>query len=498
LGLCGADRNPLGYDSPMPADPQEFTRLSNELLRLERVEELDALVERTLAEEPGHLLALTARGCALRLRGRHEEAAACLSAVLARDPQQRPARLHLAAALSDLGRLGEAEAHLRVSLQASPDDRDTWHQLARLLERRGPWPMAEDAYRRALGPRDPQARHLLAFGTFCLRFHRDAEAEAALRHALALEPDSHLAQMSLGMLLLAQGRLREGWPLYRARNRRPQACIPAALRLPEWQGEPLEGRRILLWAEQGHGDCIQFVRYAEVLKSLGAGRVIAAAPPHLAPLLGTATGVDEAGSMWRGQPPADCWVRYLDVPGHVGTELATIPAALPYLRVASDRAEAWAQRLPAGKRRVGLVWKGSAQHPNDAHRSLASLSILAPLWQAKDVAFLSLQPAAGDLPAGQPLVHLGDDLADFVDTAAVVSQLDLVICVDTAIAHVAGALGKPVWVLLPFVSTDWHWLNDSDDSPWYPGVMKLYRQPSPGNWQPVVNRVAADLAAGAC
>lgn len=201
----------------------------------------------------------------------------------------------------------------------------------------------------------------------------------------------------------------------------------------------------------------------------------------------------------------DYWCYPLSLPLHFETTLDNLPAKIPYLSAPPDRIELWSTRLPQSKVRIGLVWKGRPTHKNDANRSLPSLTILAPLWDIPGIAFVSLQKGAGEeeavaSPANQPVTHLGSEIGDFADSAAILSQLDLLICVDTAMAHLAGALGVPCWVLLPDYGTDWRWLEGRTDSPWYPQVMRLFRQNGNGDWNDVVARVVAhcrrSLAAG--
>ena len=189
----------------------------------------------------------------------------------------------------------------------------------------------------------------------------------------------------------------------------------------------------------------------------------------------------------------------MSLPLYFATTVEAIPAELPYLSVPPERLSRWHQRLPASGLKVGLVWKGSALHSNDHNRSLSSLSLLAPLWSVPGVNFISLQKGQGEEeaaapPAGQPILHLGSDIVDFADAAAIVAQLDLVICIDTAIAHLAGALNKPCWVLLPATGADWRWLRDRPDSPWYPNVIRLFRQTKPGDWSATIEDVARSLA----
>jgi hypothetical protein len=188
----------------------------------------------------------------------------------------------------------------------------------------------------------------------------------------------------------------------------------------------------------------------------------------------------------------------MSLPLYCGITLDTIPATLPYLAATDERIRNWAGAIPQQGLRVGLVWKGSALHKNDANRSLPSLQALASLWRVPGVVFISLQKGQGEdeaahPPEGQPIIDLGSAIQDFADSAAIVSQLDLVICIDTAIAHLAGALNKPCWVLIPAIETDWRWLIDRDDSPWYPGVMRLFRQTTPGDWSAEVEAIAEAL-----
>jgi hypothetical protein len=256
---------------------------------------------------------------------------------------------------------------------------------------------------------------------------------------------------------------------------------------------------------------IQFCRYAALAKSAGARRVAVLCHPALARLFTTLDGCDLAVPFDQALPDKDFdyWTPPLSLPGHFATRLDTIPASLPYLRPDPERAAHWASvlgRLP-GQLKVGLVWKGNANFENDSERSLPSLATLAPLSSLPNTGstdgtnrlhFISLQKGAGEdeaaaPPPGLPLTHLGDQLTDFADTAALIAGLDLVISVDTAVAHLTGALGKPCWLLLPWYLPDWRWLQDRDDTPWYPGVMRLFRQPAMGDWGSVVAQVTQAL-----
>ena len=335
------------------------------------------------------------------------------------------------------------------------------------------------------------ANHLRAQGKL-------VEAEAAFKRATELRPGDAQARHSLSIVQLSLGLLEQGWKNYQARHELAQpARTPTA---------PLRtlGRRV---ATRTHHRAVRRARLRRLPavhplcihpEGMGAARVSVLCPEPLATLLASAPGVDEARNSPFGHH--DYWCYLLDVPMHLGTTLDSIPARLPYLSPRPQAVARWAGELPDGHPRVGLVWMGAAGHKNDANRSLASLASLAPLWSVPGVRFVSLQKGRGEdearnPPPGQPLVELGSRFETFEDAAGAISGLDLVICVDTATAHLAGAMGKPVWVLVPAHRTDWRWLLEREDSPWYPGVMRLFRNEQGGDWSRVIGRMADELAA---
>ena len=235
-------------------------------------------------------------------------------------------------------------------------------------------------------------------------------------------------------------------------------------------------------------------RYCAELKARGAGRVTLLCHPPLKRLLATLAGVDALVGFDEEVPPTDCWTPLLSLPYYCHTRLDTVPAALPYLHAESALVAAWAPHLPAQGLRVGLVWKGNPRFENDAERSLSHLHLLNPLAAIPGLAFISLQKGADeDESASWLATALGPQIQDFADTAAIVAQLDLLVSVDTAVAHLAGALGTPCWLLLPDYLPDWRWLTERSDTPWYPETMRLFRQPAGGGWGPVVADVAAAL-----
>lgn len=430
------------------------------------------------------------------------------------------------------GQLAAAEVILRDILQQAPDLAEAHANLALLHDRRGEPELAEAGYRHALSlfpglvqahlnfslllaaqqrfaeaetscrqalrfaPGAPDAWSQLGVLLACRK--REAEAEQCYRTALTLAPEHGAARFNLAYLLLRHGDYEKGWECFEARDW--YAVLERELPLPRWQGETLAGKTILIGLEAGHGDMIQFCRYAAQLKAAGARRVSLLCHPPLARLLRTLPGVDELIALGDGSPDPhwDYWTPPLSLPRRFATRLDSIPAELPYLAADPAAAAAWAARLAGYPGlRVGLVWKGNPRFENDSERSLPSLQTLAKLGQIPGVSFFSLQKGAGEDEAQAPpfpLVDLAAHLGDFADTAAIIANLDLVISVDTAVAHLSGALGKPCWILLPDFKTDWRWLTEREDSPWYPGVVRLFRQPPGGGWSPVVTALAEALA----
>ncbi|MDK9723241.1 MAG: tetratricopeptide repeat protein [Sterolibacteriaceae bacterium MAG5] len=422
----------------------------------------------------------------------------CFRAALAQAPDFAAALGNLGFVLEDRGALAEAEACYRRCLELDPTPVQIHLNLGALLLAQQRFAEAEAVFLDAIRC-DPQSpRVWSAVGVFLAGTKREEDAERCYRQALELDADYALASFNLAYLLLRQGRFEEGWRRLDARDW--YGPLQARLGLPRWRGESLAGRRLLIADEIGHGDMIQFGRYGAELKARGAARIGLLCQPALTELLATLDGVDVVlpldtevdASAW------DFWSPALSLPRWCETRLGTIPANLPYLQADPRRIVRWAADFPAAGLKVGLVWKGNPRFENDAERSLPSLEVLAPLGAVAGVQFVSLQKGAGEdeaanPPPGLPLLDLGSRMENFADTAAIMANLDLVITVDTAAAHLAGALGKPCWVLLPDYKTDWRWLTEREDSPWYPGVMRLFRQPTTGDWGPVVERMVEDL-----
>jgi tetratricopeptide (TPR) repeat protein len=327
-----------------------------------------------------------------------------------------------------------------------------------------------------LAPEEPYAQRIL--GTALLQAGRLPEAEGHLRNALQLRPGFDVARLDLALTLLLAGRLEEGFALYEQRWRDPRIARPAFWRAEgEWPGprEPLAGKTVAVYGEQGRGDVLQFLRYLPRLQALGA-KVVAIFPPDVTTLVEESfPGVE----CLRGDLRVDWHAALLDLAGRLGTTLSTIPAQVPYLRVPKPAQDAWRERLQPWEARVkvGLAWCGSPAQVNNRNRSMP-LSSLLPLTTLPGLQFFSLQKEDGgewtDTAIPPELVDLTAHWTDFADSAAMIDQMDLVITVDTAVAHLAGALGKPVWILLS-PNADWRWLQQREDSPWYP-TARLFRR----------------------
>jgi hypothetical protein len=327
-----------------------------------------------------------------------------------------------------------------------------------------------------------------------------ADNIAAAERALALDPDLAGAHFQLAEALLARGDFARGWEEYEWRFRlpgTPQPMLPSDR--PHWDGRLMPKGNLLLIADQGYGDSIQFSRYIAWAASRARSLALACSR-ELQPVLGGIAGIDTIFDRWEDCPPFDAWCPLSGLPRLHGTRGETIPGA-PYLLPPASRQGAWRRRLagltPPGYRRIGLAWTGRPTHENDRNRSV-SLGLLAPLFELDGNAWISLQTEGGraEIPryfGRAPLVNLGAEIVDFGDTAAIIAELDLVIAVDTAVVHLAGAMGKPVWILLPY-APDWRWQLERCDSPWYPSAT-LFRQKAPGDWAPVIAELADRLTA---
>lgn len=434
-------------------------------------------------------------GVALMNAGDAAGAEAAFRESLQLAPHLVSARINLGLILVQAGRPSEAEVHYRTAIGLDPQRFEAHLHLGAMLAEQKRNAEAEAAYLQALELDQQSPSALSNFGVLLASMKRENEAEAYHRAAMAIAPDYRKATFNLAYLLLRQGRYEEGWAALEARDW--YARLEDYFEFPRWQGEPLQGKSLLIGFEAGHGDMIQFCRYASLAKRRGVARLTIVCHPALKKLFAHLDGVDEVLAFDEPVPASgwDFWTPPLSLPFLFETRADTIPGELPYLRLDAEQIA-----RADGPLRLGLAWKGNPRFENDADRSLPSLAALAPLGEVPGIAFFSLQKGAGEEEAGHAdapfkVTDLAPAIANFADTAACIMNLDLVISVDTAVAHLAGALGKPCWVLLPDYQTDWRWLTERSDTPWYPQVMRLFRQTEAGNWDPVIAEVKAALHA---
>ncbi len=427
-------------------------------------------------------------------RGRYGEALDCYDRALAIRSDIPQILVNRGRTLRFLERAEEAEPGLREALRLQPDLAEAYTELARVLDCRGRFDEAEACARTALRlrPEDAVAHCTLAYILYHLG--RPAEAQARCRIALRLRPETPQWRAFLGRALLLDGQLEEGWKEFEWRLlNNPKLRVRHLLEVPRWSGEAIRDREILLVADQGFGDTLHFCRYVPQIAAR-AERTIFFVQDPLVRLLSRLPGAIEIIHAGDQPPSFDLWCALTSLPDALGTTLETIPGTTPYLTAEPADIGRWRERLAelAGLR-VGLCWAGGnfkGQIDWDRRRSI-TLKTLAPLGGISGVQFISLQkgPPAAEAtrpPAGIEVHDFTVDLIDFADTAALIENLDLVISVDTAVLHLAGALGKPVWLLNRF-DTCWRWLQNRDDSPWYPSL-RQFRQPAPGDWQSVISR----------
>jgi tetratricopeptide (TPR) repeat protein len=538
--------------------------LGNTYLSLEEWRKAELSLRRALELEPDFVGAMNNLSVALQRQGKLDEAEALCRKALALEPDQAEIHSNLSYVLYRLRRFAEAETHARMAIDLDPnhavacnnlalilvecgayDEAEIWcrkaieiqpalvqaHEgLSNILRVTHNYGISEEAARRAVELRPDAASAHDALGAALFEQDRLDEAEASFRDATRLDPSQpayllHLAsalrvqgrlteaieigrravdgnpdpeaELLLGIDLLTAGSYEEGWRLY---ERRVSRLSPRRFDRPAWTGEPLGGRTLLVYAEQGIGDTLQFARFLPHLKRHAGARILFECQYALAPLLSTIEGADAVieRSVDLSQPDAefDARVSLLSVPLMLGTRLETIPPPTLRMNVPEEAVARWRERMAGFEGlKVGLRWIGNPANPHNRLRS-ARLEDLAPLAGVEGVRFYSVQtdaPAreADNPPAGMDIVDLSGELTSFQETAAVLANLDLLITIDTSVAHLAGAMGAPVWLLLP-TAPEWRWLVDREDCPWYPGT-RLFRQKTIGDWNGVARRAADAL-----
>jgi tetratricopeptide (TPR) repeat protein len=444
-----------------PDDVDILYQHANALLALDRPREALAELETVLARKPAHFEARLNSGLARAKLENLERALADFDAALALSPQHPVAHFNRGVVLIKLGRYAEAVAANERAVAATPDYVAAW----------------------------------LNRGMALAQLRRFEEAIASYGEVLTRRQDNADAHFNRALTLLTIGDYRAGFADYEWRWRRTSEPAQKNRGRRLWLGEfPLHGKTILLHAEQGLGDTIQFARYAPLLAAQGA-KVVLEVQPELKSLLSRLDGVTTVVARGAAPPPFDVHCPLGSLPLASKTELPVVPAQIPYLAADQAHLRKWSARIEKLPRpRIALAWAGNPAHDNDRNRSIA-LSTLAPLL-AMPASFISIQrdvrsSDAAQLAATTQLTHLGGELADFNDTAAVLSLCDLLITADTAPAHLAGAMGRPVWVLVPF-APDWRWMLDGETTPWYP-TARVFRQSALADWNAVIARAASAL-----
>jgi tetratricopeptide (TPR) repeat protein len=471
------------------------------LQKLGKPDDAQRCYRKALDLAPDYAEAHNNLGSALRDLGETSEAATCFRKALQLKPDYAEALNNLGSALNDLGEPGEALACYRKALELNPDYAEALSNLGNTLRAQGELDEALACHHRALALEPGNAIAHTNLGATLHDLGKYDEALSCFRKALELEPDIAATHWNLALILLLRGDLAAGFEFYEKRfegteNNGLATANDTLAKLaakPRWQGEgeDLQGKTLLVWTEQGLGDTLMMLRYLPLLKQKGAGKILVSCQDAVTRIMQTLPDVSRV--IGNGEPfplaAFDCHCPMMSLPYLFGTRLENIPNAVPYISVPPDMSKKWSPRLEAIKDlKVGLVWAGSKTQKKDFLRSIP-LQRFAPLLAVPGVQFISLQK--GEAIRDAALMDWMEECADFLDTAALVQQLDLVISVDTAVAHLTGALGKPVWLLNRYES-EWRWLLQREDSPWYP-TMRIFRQPALHDWESVIAQVAEEL-----
>jgi Flp pilus assembly protein TadD len=432
-----------------------------------------------------------ALGIALNFAGQPQESIAAFRRAIVIKADFFEAHTNLGNVLSSQGRFAEALDSFSQAARLRPQMAEMHVNLSNVF--RDSWMLSEAlaAGERAvsLKPNLPEAQLCLGAVAACLgKFDR---AKEAYRRAIAIRPEYSAAHMNLALMELVTGNLREGWIEYEHRRQCREVLVPREFSQPQWNGQPFDGKTILIFPEQGLGDAIHFVRYVPQVAAKGA-KVILECQRSLAGLFGKVPGIDRLIVEGDPLPPFDFQCALPSLPRAFQTDLSTIPANIPYLFADAEAIDRWRQRIvpSENQKQIGIVWAGNATNRNDRNRSIP-LEKWEPILHAGNARFHSLQIAPP--PAGLPICDWSAHLTDFSETAGLIANLDLVISVDTSVAHLVGAMGKPVWLMIPF-PPDWRWMLNRTDSPWYPTI-RLFRQERAGDWEPIIRDVAKSLGA---
>jgi Flp pilus assembly protein TadD len=476
--------------------PDQQLEIGMSLHRAGRVREAETIYRQIIAAHPDHANALQLLGSLYADTGQLSAAADLITRAIQINPNIAQYHANLGAIHARNKKFPEAAIALQRAIQLDPNSAAAHYNLGGVYLAQFDFAPAIPAFQAAisLNPNWPDAHNNLGLALRNVAKHH--EALASFKRALALKPDYANAHWNLSWTLLLLGDLKPGWLEFEWRTQCPGGTPPRPFPQPQWRGEDLAGRTILLTAEQGFGDMIQMIRYAPLIAARNA-KVIAECPPELATLFQSVKGIEQVVTTGQPLPKFNVHCPMMSLPLAFNTTLETIPANVPYLTPPQDKVAAWQNRIGANDKRlrIGLVWAGRPTQQFDRWRS-SRLEHFAKLAEIKSARFFSLQkgPAAAEITGASPELNLTDwsnDLHDFSDTAALIENLDLVIGIESAVTHLAGALAKPVWPILAHVA-DWRYLLNRTDSPWYP-TMKLFRQPATGQWQPAIDEVVTAL-----
>jgi Flp pilus assembly protein TadD len=463
-----------------------------------KLQEAEYSYRKILREQPNNARVCVGLAFVLQEKGSADEAITWYQKALKLNPEFADALYNLGSIYHRKGQLDEAARYYEKVLQLNPQLAMAYNNLGSILQQKGRFDEAIGLYQKAL---QLTPGLVSVHNNLGLAFQEKGQFEEAMechRKALSLQPEHPTVHFNIGVLLLMHGDYEKGWQEYEWR-RKATDYRGRNFSRPLWDGCDVSGRTILLYSEkgfEGFGDTIQFIRYAPLLAERGA-KVVVECQKELTSLIKNVEGVTQVVSYGERIPGFDLHCPFLSLPAVFKATIGSIPSTTPYITADPGLVQKWRDRIGQDNSgfKIGLVWAGNLAHPRSQYRS-CSLDQFLPLAPFDDITIYSLQKGEAaamskNPPAGMKVVDYTEDFNDFSDAAAFMENLDLVISVDTAAAHLAGALGKPVWTLLPFVP-EWRWLLDREDSPWYP-TMRIFRQPSAGDWKSVISRVADEL-----
>lgn len=509
-----------------------YYNMGNALKKLGRINEALASYLKAVDLEPNAAEPYYNMGNTFKDQGKLNEAVSCYKKALELRPGYAEVRCNLGHVLQKRGELGEAVRHYEKATQILPDLVEAWYGMGNVLKEKGEWEEAIFCFQKALVLRPDYSGAYNNMGNIFREQRRLEKAIFCYEKAIQIEPSNAAAYNNMGsafqdqgkidmsiekfdqalklrpehaethfnraLALLVRGDFLEGWKGYEWRFKKPdwKTAYPELYKIPRWDGSCFSGKRLLVHHEQGHGDNLQFIRFLPMVKARG-GTVIFESSRPLLRLFRNFPGIDELLERTPANSSSeefDLYIPLLSLPGIFETTLETVPGEVPYLHADPGEAESWRTRLGNGGFKVGIVWAGNPEHKNDHNRSCA-LDHFLPLADIPSVRLYGLQKeiTAGGKASSRGMLpdNLGEHLDDFANTAGVLENLDLLISVDTSVAHLAGAMGRPVWLLLPF-APDWRWLLNREDSPWYP-TMRLFRQMKPGDWNAVFQLIACEV-----